>query len=198
LTDLSGWYSHQKAEYTIGYAGTPSIKDGIIDLLYAVKLLKEKGFFIKTLIVGDSISNTSLVPYFQKKCEEFDIIQEVTFTGLVSQEKVKEYLNRCQILAITRPDTKQTKAGFPTKLGEYMACKKVVLATKFGDIENYFNDKSEIVLAEPGNPSSIAENILWILNNSEKSMTIARNGFEKANVVLDYNMGVKKIMDFLN
>jgi glycosyltransferase involved in cell wall biosynthesis len=79
-----------------------------------------------------------------------------------------------------------------------MACKKVVLATKFGDIENYFNDKSEIVLAEPSNPSSIAENILWILNNSEKSITIAKNGFEKANMVLDYNIGVKRIMNFLN
>jgi glycosyltransferase involved in cell wall biosynthesis len=198
LTDLSGWYSPQKVEYLIGYAGTPSIKDGIIDLLYAVKLLKEKECFIKTLIVGDSTSSASLIPYFKKKCEEFDIIQQVTFTGLVSHEKIKEYLNRCQILAVTRPDTKQTRAGFPTKLGEYMACKKVVLATKFGDIENYFNDKSEIVLAEPSNPSSIAENILWILNNSEKSITIAKNGFEKANMVLDYNIGVKRIMNFLN
>ena len=79
-----------------------------------------------------------------------------------------------------------------------MACKKVVLATRFGDIENYFTDKLEIVLAEPGNPSSIAENILWILNNLEKSTIVANNGFEKANELLNYNTGVKRIMNFLN
>lgn len=198
LTDLSGWCDPQQVEYTIGYAGTPSIKDGIIDLLYAIKILKTEGFIINALIIGDSTNNNSLIPHFQKKCEEFGILQQITFTGLVPQEKVKRYLNRCQILSVTRPDTKQTKAGFPTKLGEYMACKKVVLATRFGDIENYFTDKLEIVLAEPGNPSSIAKNILWILNNLEKSTIIANNGFKKANELLNYNTGVKRIMNFLN
>jgi len=198
LTDLSGWYDPQKIEYTIGYAGTPSIKDGVNDLLSAVKILKDKAVIVKVLIVGDSTGNTSLIPFLQKQCEELEIIKQVTFTGLVTQEKVKEYLNSCEILTVTRPDTKQTKAGFPTKLGEYMACKKVVLATKFGDIENYFTDKLEIVLAEPASPSSIAKNILWILNNLEKSAIIAENGFEKANELLNYNMGVKKIMNFLN
>ncbi len=199
LTELSKWYIPDKEiQFTIGYAGTPSKKDGIIDLLSAVKLLKEKGKIISVLIVGDSIDKESLIPYFQQKCEDFNITCQITFTGLVPQKQVKDYLNSCQILAITRPNTKQTKAGFPTKLGEYMACKKVVLATKFGDIERYFTDKKEIVLAEPGDPFSIAENILWILNNSEKSKIIAKNGFDKANEVLNYQTGVKKIMNFLN
>lgn len=198
LTELNGWYIPQKIQYTIGYAGTPSKKDGVIDLIYAVKILKEKGCLINVIIVGDSNNKESLIPYFQKKCEELDIAQQITFKGLVPQEKVKDYLNRCQILSVTRPDTKQTKAGFPTKLGEYMACKKIVLATKFGDIERYFTDRINIILAEPGNPVSIAENILWILNNTEKSTIIAQNGFEKANELLNYNTGVKKIMNFLN
>jgi glycosyltransferase involved in cell wall biosynthesis len=198
LTQLKGWYAPQKIQYTIGYAGTPSKKDGIIDLIHAVKLLKEKGCLISVIIVGDSTNKDSLIPYFQKKCEELNISQQITFTGLVPQVEVKDYLNRCQILSVTRPDTKQTKAGFPTKLGEYMACKKIVLATKFGDIQEYFTDRENIILAEPDNPISIAENILWILNNSEKAEVIAKNGFKKANEVLNYTLGVKKIMNALN
>lgn len=199
LTDLKEWYlPDQDIQYTIGYAGTPSKKDGIIDLLYAIKLLKEKKISIKALIIGDSINNESLIPNFQRKCTELCIQSQVFFAGLVPQHQVKEYLNKCLILAITRPITIQTKAGFPTKLGEYMACKKVVLATKVGDVEEYFTDKTDIVLAEPDNPVSIATNIEWILNNSEKSRMIAENGFKTANELLDYQKGTIKIMNFLN
>ncbi|HVA98759.1 MAG TPA: glycosyltransferase [Bacteroidia bacterium] len=199
LTDLKEWYiPNQEIQYTIGYAGTPSKKDGIIDLLYAIKLLKEKKIFIKVLIVGDSTNNESLIPNFQMKCTELNIQGQVFFAGLVPQYQVKEYLNKCLILSVTRPTTTQTKAGFPTKLGEYMACKKVVLATRFGDVEEYFTDKTNIVLAEPDNPVSIAANIEWILNNSEKSRTIAEMGFEKARELLDYRKGAIKIMNFLN
>jgi len=197
LTELNGWYIPSENLYTIGYAGTPSIKDGIIDLMYAVKLLKDNGNLVNVIIVGDSTNKDSLIPYLHKKSIEFGIVEQITFTGLVSQDKVKYYLNQCQILSVTRPDTRQTKAGFPTKLGEYMACKKIVLATKFGDIENYFSDKIEIVLAEPGNPSSVADNILWILNNPDKSETIAKNAFNKATEILDYRNGVKKIMNYV-
>ena len=197
LTDLNAWYiPDKKPAFTIGYAGTPSKKDGLIDLLYAIKLLKEKDIIVSALIVGDTFNNDSFIPYFKEKCNEFDIKEQVTFTGLVPQEKVKDYLNICKILAITRPDTIQTKAGFPTKIGEYMACKKIVLATKFGDIEQYFEARKHLVLAEQDNPSSIAENILWILNHSEKSELIATNGFEKAKEIFEYETGVKKILSF--
>ncbi len=195
LTEINGWYiPNQKNSYTLGYAGTPSKKDGIIDLLKAVKLLNEKKIAVSVLVVGDSISKESLIPYFKKKCKEYDIDKLVTFVGLIPQQLVKTYLNTCQILTITRPNTKQTQAGFPTKLGEYLACKKNVLATKFGDIEQYFTDKKDIVLAECDNAASIAENILWILDNPEKSAEIANNGFNTANEILNYQSGVKKIL----
>ncbi len=199
LTEIEDWFvPGKKVEYTIGYAGTPSKKDGIIDLLDAVKILKDKNIIVSVLVVGDSINKESLIPYFQKKCEDSAINGQVTFTGLVSQEHVKDYLNSCQILAITRPNTTQTRAGFPTKLGEYMACKKVVLATKFGDVEKYFTNRKDIILAECDNPISIAENISWILSNSQNVGTIAENGFKKANEILNYRIGVKKIIGALN
>jgi len=199
LTDLNGWYiPNQRIQYTIGYAGTPSKKDGIFDLISSIKILKDRGTVINAIIIGDSPGNESYLPELRGHCRKLGISDQIIFKGLVPQEQVKEYLNECQILAVTRPNTKQTQAGFPTKLGEYMACRKVVLATKFGDIEQYFSDRTDIILAEPENPVSIAENILWILNNSEKSKTIAKNGFNKANQLLNYNTGVKKITEFIN
>ena len=199
LTDVNTWYIPNKPlQFTIGYAGSPSKKDGIFDLICSVKLLKDRGTKINVIIIGDSTGHDSFLPELKGYCKELDISDQIIFKGLLPQEQVKKYLNCCQILAITRPNTKQTQAGFPTKLGEYMGCKKVVLATRFGDIERYFTDKTDIVLAEPDNPASIAESIQWILSNKEKAKQIGEQGFETANSLLDYRKGVKKITDFLN
>ena len=196
LTDLNEWHiSNQPTEYTLGYAGIPSKKDGVSDLITSINLLKEKRVIVNALIIGDSWGNESYITELKALCVKLNISNQISFTGLVSRQAVKNYLSKCQILTLTRPNTKQTQAGFPTKLGEYLACKKVVLATKFGDIEEYFTDKKDIVLAEPGNPTSIAENILWILNNNEETNKIAKKGFETAAEVLDYRKGVKKIMN---
>ena len=199
LTDVNNWFiPNQPLQFTIGYAGSPSKKDGIFDLISSVKLLKDRGTKINAIIIGDSTGNDSFLPELKGYCNKLDISDQIIFKGLLPQEQVKKYLNCCQILAITRPNTKQTQAGFPTKLGEYMGCKKVVLATRFGDIERYFTDKKDIVLAEPDNPTSIAESIQWILNNKEKANQIGEQGFETANKLLDYRKGVRKITDFLN
>lgn len=198
LTNLAGWeIADSQIKYSLGYAGTPTRKDGVVDLLTAVKILKEQGTVVNVLIIGDTINKESVIPHFQNLCEELGISNQVTFTGLLPQSEVKERLNECLILSITRPDTIQTRAGFPTKLGEYMACKRIVLATRFGDIERYFSDKTSVVLAEPESPVSIANSIAWILANKTQSERIAENAFDKATEVLDYRKGSRKIVDFV-
>jgi glycosyltransferase involved in cell wall biosynthesis len=112
-------------------------------------------------------------------------------------DEVKDWLNKCKILAITRPNIVQTIAGFPTKIGEYFACRKTVLSTRIGDVSNYFIDREEIVFADSDNPQSIADNIEWILNNQEPSREIALRGFNRARILLDYTIKVPDMMNFV-
>ena len=94
LTDLAKWYlPGQQINFTLGYAGMPSKKDGITDLIQAVKVLKDQGQPVTLIIVGDSFSEESLIPFFESQCQSLGIADQVTFTGLVPQDKVKEYLN---------------------------------------------------------------------------------------------------------
>jgi glycosyltransferase involved in cell wall biosynthesis len=107
-------------------------------------------------------------------------------------------LSECRILAITRPSTIQTKAGFPTKLGEYYATGRPVLATNFGDMTKYFTDREEIVMAECGDPESIANKILWMLQNSEEVDKISVKGYEKAKKLLEYKNSVSRMIELIN
>ncbi len=198
LTDFEFWQPEKSAiEYTLGYSGAPYMKDGLKDLLMAVKILIQKGLNVSLLIVGDATFGRTLIPGLKAECEKLEIVDYVTFTGLVDSGEVKKYLSQCQILAITRPDTIQTKAGFPTKLGEYFALRKPVLATRFGDMEKYFKDGSDLILAECDDPKSIASKLEWMIYNQEKLTGIALKGNKTAEQLLEFNGSMMRILEFL-
>lgn len=197
LTDFDFWENTEsREEFTIGYSGTPYKKDGIFDLLTSISILKKKGHKSSLVVVGDVMNEKSIIPALTSYCEKLGIVENVTFTGLVSTEEVKEWLNKCEILVITRPSITQTVAGFPTKIGEYFACRKIVLATKIGDVGNYFSDGKEIVFAEAGNPESISNRIEWILENRETCAQIATNGYKRAFELLCYKNRVPEMLKF--
>ncbi len=148
--------------------------------------------------MGDATFGRSLIPGLKAECNRLGIEDLITFTGLVNSREVRSLLSKCQILAITRPDTIQTRAGFPTKLGEYFALGKPVLATRFGDIEKYFKDGSDVILAECGSPSSIGAKLEWMLQNDGRLEEIAQNGNRTANHLLEYKNSMKRILEFLS
>lgn len=198
LTDFDFWQPEvTDIKYTIGYSGAPYMKDGLNDLLKAVKILREKGIDVSMLVVGDATFGQSLIPGLRAECRETGIEDLVTFTGLVNSGEVRNYLSQCNILAITRPDTVQTRAGFPTKLGEYFALNKPVLATRFGDIERYFKDGVDVILAECDDPVSIATKLEWMIHNYEELSVIACKGRETAEQLLEYNNSMKRILEFV-
>ncbi len=199
LTDFEYWKDeYSPTQFTVGYSGTPSKKDGIGDLLQAISLLRSKNLNVNAIIIGDVFSGKSVVGELTNLCMKLGIENYVFFTGLVTLEEVRFWLNKCTILTLTRPDIIQTKAGFPTKIGEYFACKKIVLATRVGDITFYFTDRKEIIFADAGNPESIAVGIEWILSNMDRYEEIATSGYKKANELLNYKTAVGKILNFIN
>lgn len=198
LTDFDYWENGKPSlKYTLGYSGTPSLKDGLNDLLQAISILRKKNTDVTLLVIGDNTFGKSLLPDLRNLCLKLDIDDLVTFTGLVELATVKEYLAECLILALTRPNIIQTQAGFPTKLGEYIASHKQILVTNFGDIERYFIRDKELVIAECSNIEDIAAKIKWIRDNSNESDIIAQKGYKKAVDLFDYKKSIKRILTLL-
>ena len=198
LTDFSFWQPMDvDMKYTVGYSGAPYMKDGLQDLLKAIAILAGRNHDISLLIIGDATFGKSLLPGLKEECATLGITDRVSFTGLVTTDEVRKYLSDCLLLAITRPDTIQTKAGFPTKLGEYFALMKPVLATRFGDMERYFTDEKDIIFAECGDPDSIADRIEWIVNNRDKMKSIVQQGYKTATHLLEFKTSMKRILEFL-
>jgi glycosyltransferase involved in cell wall biosynthesis len=198
LTDFDFWRPENcEKKYTFGYSGAPYLKDGLHDLFKALSVLHGEHSDITLLVIGDATFGKSLIPSLKEECERLGIAENVFFTGLVELSKVKGYLAECSMLAITRPATLQTQAGFPTKLGEYFATQRPVLATNFGDMAEYFTDGVDIVMAECGNYEEIAQKIKWMITHSDELKIISERGYTRAEDLLEFKKSVHRMLAFL-
>ncbi len=198
LTDFDYWKSaNHEIKFDIGYSGTAEAKDGLIHIFDAVRELKNKNIIVTVLIVGDLTYGESVLPGLKQYCKSLGILDQLTFTGLIPHKEVKNYLSQCECLVLPRVYTRRTQAGFPTKMGEYFACNKIIIASNFGNMERYFIDKTDLILVDELNASNFADSIVWYKNNPTEVSKIRTNGYLKAHEIFDYKINVDKIIDFV-
>ena len=188
---------HFKNKVTIGYIGTPTRKDGIVDLIKSFSLLNRKYPDTHLLVIGDITNGKTIIPPLKEFAQDLGVLNNITFTGLVSHETVPELLHSCQILAMTRPKGIFAEAGFPTKLGEYFACKKPVLITDVGDMPRYFINEVHLMLVEAENIDSITKGFERLLEEYSLREKLPHNAYIWMENHLNYNQAAKKISCFI-
>ena len=196
--ELKDTKPHFNGRITIGYVGTPTRKDGVLDLIKSFSILNKKYPYTHLLIIGDLTNGETLIPSLEKLAKELLIDENVTFTGLISNNKIPELLNSCQILALTRPYGIASEAGFPTKLGEYFACKKPVVITKVGDMAKYFINEEHAILVEPENIESIVGGFESLITDYKLCEKLSLNAYNWMDENLNYVNQSKRISEFID
>jgi glycosyltransferase involved in cell wall biosynthesis len=84
-----------------------------------------------------------------------------TFTGRLDHERIPAYLDACDILASPHVASKDGSEffGSPTKLFEYLAMQRAVVASRLGQIADVITDEENGLLVEPGSPDDLARAI---------------------------------------
>jgi len=185
-------YDHTKN--IIGFCGTPSISNGIIDLIKAFIIVNKTFKDTELLIIGGLTKEVkSIIDENFTDSEK----QNITFTGFLNKEDVKTQLNRCTILVNPRKKGRIAEAGFPTKLGEYFSTKRPVVATAVGDLKRYFKNKEELILVAPDSPLELANGIALLLSDKSLSNKIGQNGFVWANANIEFRKSAGILLNFI-
>jgi glycosyltransferase involved in cell wall biosynthesis len=160
----------------IAYCGTASNnKDGVDKLLKSFAIVTKEIDDIYLYVIGNTPSKQDEGNNL-KLIEELGICEKVIFTGLVEAEDMPQLLKNAEVLALARPDNKQAKYGFPTKLGEYLLSENPVVVTKVGDIPKFLTDGESALLVSPHDDQEFAKKIIWALENKEFSARIGLQG----------------------
>ncbi|MGF2414764.1 MAG: glycosyltransferase [Ferruginibacter sp.] len=106
-------------------------------------------------------------------------------------------LNECDIFCMTRVNSKFANAGFPFKLGEFLASGKAVIATNVGDVPNYlFNDINAMVV-NPDSVEEIVDALLILIEHPEKRQALGKEARKTAEKFFDSDaVGMKLLSIF--
>lgn len=182
----------------IAYCGVLSYgKDGVDTLIKSFSIFHKAHPEYKLFLIGRAVSVDELESLKQLCCQE-EIEESVVFTGQIYPSEMPQMLVDARILALARPNNLQAQNGFPTKLGEYLSTGNPVVVTSVGEIPLFVKDGINGFLADPDNPESFAEKLIWVADHYEEACTIAAHGRKLAENEFSYKTQSKVLYNLMN
>jgi len=153
-------------------------KDGIIGMIEAFgKACQRIHKPIKFICTG----NKEKSPHSKEidaLIDKYQLKDRLIFTGFISNEILKEYLQKASIVIINKTPNQQNTYCFSTKLGEYMAVGKAIIITRVGEAMNWLTDGKDAVIIPPCENDLLADAIVRLFYDD----TLRQHLGEKARV----------------
>jgi glycosyltransferase involved in cell wall biosynthesis len=145
----------------VGFIGTFGKWHGaeILTRAFGMLLHKYPGYqgWVTLFMIGDGTT----MPMVKEEIDKYRIRESSVLTGLIPQEEGPRYLAACDILvAPHRPNPDGTPFfGSPTKLFEYMATGKGIVASNLDQIGEVLKHDRTAWLVKPGDVESLTEGL---------------------------------------
>ncbi|HEX8847650.1 MAG TPA: glycosyltransferase family 4 protein [Pyrinomonadaceae bacterium] len=151
----------EENETLVGFVGTFGPWHGVVELAQAITMIP-KGARVRFLLVGTGVLREKV----EETLREGGAAQRVILTGAVEHERVASLLDACDVLASPHVPLEDGSPffGSPTKLFEYMAMGKGIVASRLGQIGDVLSHEETALLVEPGNVRELCEAIMRLAN----------------------------------
>jgi glycosyltransferase involved in cell wall biosynthesis len=146
-----------RSDTLVGFIGTFGPWHGVVELARAIALMPVDAP-VKFLLVGTG----KLREEVERIIREAHATARVIFAGTVEHKRVPAMLDACDVLVSPHvPLAGDTPFfGSPTKLFEYMAAGKGIVASRLGQIGDVLTDEETALLVEPGDVDELQRAIL--------------------------------------
>jgi glycosyltransferase involved in cell wall biosynthesis len=185
--------------YVIGFIGTFGPWHGVNKLIEAFTILLDSRHLEKKhlhlLLIGDGVMREEA----QKLTVKLGISKYCTFTGLVPQIDSPRYLSCCNLFVaphISNPDDSPF-FGSPTKLFEYMAMGRPLIASCLGQMDELLIHNETAWLVEPGNVKVLANAMADLMADDDAARRMAVAARDEVLAKHTWQMHVNKILDAL-
>jgi glycosyltransferase involved in cell wall biosynthesis len=165
----------------VGFIGTFGRWHGADILAEAVRAVVERNTQVHFLFIGDGVT----MPDVRNIVKASSASQAVTFTGMIPQQDGPFYLGACDILVSPHvPNADGTRFfGSPTKLFEYMAMSKAIIASRLEQIGEIL-DSNTAVLVRPGSVEQLSDAIVRLAGDPNERRRLGDNA--RAKVISEY------------
>lgn len=147
---------------------------------------------VRFLFIGDGKN----LPLVKQIVYDSGMSAFVRFTGIIPQLETPKYLAASDILVspqIPNPDGTPF-FGSPTKLFEYMATGKAIVASNLDSMGSVLRHDETAILVEPGDVQSLTEGIVRLSNDPELCEYLGENAHREVVEKYTWDIHVKKIL----
>lgn len=191
--DHQNSYNDGKGEKYIFVSGClKDSKDGIISFLPVFSDINRIYSDIKLKIAAYGTNDQ--IEVLRKYIQDNSMENEISYLGEISQSDLAYVASNAYILINPRPSGMQNEYGFPTKLIEFLNCKKPVISSRTGDIDFFFTDMKDCLLYKPDDLNELEEKIKWVILNYKAALKIAIEGNILVNNYFDPAREVEKFI----
>ncbi|HJT66767.1 MAG TPA: glycosyltransferase [Pyrinomonadaceae bacterium] len=175
-----------------GFVGTFGPWHGVVQLAQAIKSLPED-LPVRFLFVGSG----SLHGEVERLLGDERARGKVIFTGAVAHERVPALLDACDILIAPHvPLADQSDFfGSPTKIFEYMAMGKAIVASRLGQIGEVLTDDETALLVTPGSTDELAGAIVRLVKSNDLRVRLGANAREAAVREHTWTHNAQRVLD---
>lgn len=179
-------------EVVAGFVGTFGPWHGVEKLAEAIKLIPASEP-IRFLFVGSG----SLHVEVEKRLEAEVAAGRAIFTGAVGHERVPGLLDACDILVAPHVPLADGSEffGSPTKIFEYMAMGKGIVASRLGQIGEVLVDGETALLVEPGNVEELRAAIVRLLEDERLRKVLGVRARQAAETEHTWTHNAQRVLD---
>jgi len=179
-------------EVVAGFVGTFGPWHGLEKLAEAIKSIPDN-VRVRFLLVGSG----SLHAEVEKQLEAETAAGRVIFTGAVSHDRVPKLLDACDILVAPHVPLADGSEffGSPTKIFEYMAMGKGIVASRLGQIGEVLVDQETALLVEPGNVEELRSALVRLIESEELRRRLGAKAREVAAREHTWRHNAQRVLD---
>jgi len=179
-------------EVVAGFVGTFGPWHGVEKLAEAIKAIPED-IRVRFLLVGSG----SLHAEVEKQLEDEKHAGRVIFTGAVGHDRVARLLDACDVLVAPHVPLADGSEffGSPTKIFEYMAMGKGIVASRLGQIGEVLVEGETALLVEPGDVGELSQAILKLVESEELRKRLGARAREVAEREHTWTKNAQRVLD---
>ena len=187
--------------YIVGYVGrlqTLGQEKGIPDLIKALAMLSQSRPSLNLALCCVGGPDDMVQQYRRFSLEQGLQPEQIIFTSSVPPAQVPLYLSAFDVCAMPFPWTQHYAYYMsPLKLFEYMASNRPILATRLPSVEEILQHEHNALLAQPGDPQSMAEGIARLAGQPALAQKLASQALQDVQAYT-WTQRAANILAFMN
>lgn len=185
---------HTEAPYPYFlYCGSLNYQEVVRFILEAFDQLETTAFHLHLVLSGSDEQKAAINAHIASmRCAQ----RVRLLSRLPYEELIAQYAGAKGLLIPLRP-TVQDKARFPHKIGEYLASGNPVISTQLGEVQHFFTDKENAILAASYDVPAFAKAMQFVIDHPEDAAKIGKQGKDLGWQAFDCKLNGERLSGFL-